>query len=229
MPLKDATVDPEPTLRELMQLLVTQHAEATKKLEGIGTRMQDMEYRLDALEGQQEHVVTREELQKTVAELKTDFEEERYRLLKRNNLIVFGIDENLAGEVLLRKLIEILMPEGIPSLETERVGAEVKNGNPRPVRLLLPNSIVKRRMMSNLKNLKRHDEFKKVQVVQDLTRIQQKVRSAEYLKSKQVEFEAVTGNRQKRQKLGTTDSSGQSSSKINRTESQKGCILSWNG
>ncbi|CAL8129223.1 unnamed protein product [Orchesella dallaii] len=148
---------------------------------------------------------------KTVAELKADFEEERYRLIKRNNLIVFGIEENEGGEEILRKLVQILRPGGGFTIDQERVGAEGKNDKPRPVRLILPNAIVKRNMMANLKNLKNKEEFKSIQVVQDLTRNQQKVRSAEYMKSKMEAGTGERGNRAKRVKLDAQPSSSRAS------------------
>jgi len=192
----------EPTLKDVMQLMRDNHRETKEELrnilsriDGLESRVDDYGLRVETLEELQDHVVTKDDLQKTVAQLKEEMLEERYRIIKRNNLIVFGLSENRTGEELLRKLLNILSPDGEHGIEVERVGESGVNDKARPVRLLLPNAIVKRRMMKNLKNLKPYEEFKKVQVVQDLTRNQQKAKTAEYKKKLE-----EGGGRAKRQK-----------------------------
>jgi len=102
---------------------------------------------------------------------------ERYdRLLRKNNIIIFGVQED--GEdsknKTLLELWKLILPNENP-IAHERFGKKLENATrPRPLRVYLSNPIAKRNVFKNCKKLKGIDMFKGVSIQSDKTYSQRK-------------------------------------------------------
>lgn len=112
------------------------------------------------------------EIQKVASDIRNELKEERDQILRKNNVVVFGIPENEYGDSLFDDLWQAILPDDFVNFCPERIGGEDKQ-KPRPIRVCLPNMVVKKRVLSNRKNLAGIEKFKKVSVVPDRTRAQQ--------------------------------------------------------
>lgn len=177
----------QPTLTDLMATMkentekLTANTNAVNSfmeyVKGLENRVTDVESRVSTLEKKNDENCSKDELKKAVKDLKDEFSEQQKRASKRNNAIVFGIPETEAGQQLLQNLLNILIPGESHKMNSERLGDPTKPGKnpaqPRPLRLFLSNYALKRKLFSNLKNLKGIDEFKRVSVDKDLTKAEQ--------------------------------------------------------
>ncbi len=180
----------EPTLTDLMTTMkqntekLTENTNAVNSfmewIKGLENRVTDVETRVSTLEKKTDENCSKDELMKAVKDLKDDFAEQQKRASKRNNAIVFGIPESDAGQQLLQNLLNVLIPGESHKMNSERLGDPEKPrknpDQPRPLRLFLSNYALKRKLFSNLKNLKGLDEFKRVSVDKDLTKAEQLAR-----------------------------------------------------
>lgn len=196
------TEKPEPTNTDIYNLMMENNKDQSKmlstiigRLDGIEKKIVDVEDRVTVLENAKQGGCTNEEMRNTIADIKKDIVEERRRISKQNNLVVFGINEDEAGEALLKELMEIVTP-GEQKVDFERFG-ETGKERPRALRLYLRNIAMKRMLLGNLKKLKGLEHFRRVSVQQDLTVEQIKMRSPYQMRTRVDNAEKAGGSRGK--------------------------------
>jgi len=151
-----------------------------QKLDGMENRLSDVEKDINEIKDRQVDLeatkCSKDELEETTAKLKAEIREERERILRKNNLIVFGIPETMEGNDQLDELLQIICPQDV-HIENERVGKMEKAGK-RPLRLYLTNPAIKRQMLKNCSKLKGNDRMKHISVSHDMTREQVQERAS---------------------------------------------------
>jgi len=159
------------------------------KMNNVEECVREITNRITDLEGRYEEVPTdvdnlETQLDKMRQNVFTDIKEQNQRLIRKCNLIIMGIAENTEGKDLLNSLLEIILPPGVNPLVTERVGV-LKEGKPaiRPLRIVLPTTQHCRITLKNCGLLKNKQEFKKISIQKDLTKVQQDERSPVFTRS----------------------------------------------
>lgn len=108
-------------------------------------------------------------------------EEVEQRELRRNNIMIFGVNEKLDGSLPERKshdqdmvnqVLQSINLSQVKFSETRRVG-KILNAKCRPVRVTLMNRSEKRNILQNSRLLKNSNDLQKVYVSNDLTNLQQ--------------------------------------------------------
>ncbi|ODM86829.1 putative RNA-directed DNA polymerase from transposon X-element, partial [Orchesella cincta] len=114
-----------------------QNTSILEKLDGIAARQDVLEGRMDKMESRQEEVPTRVEVNTQLSALRQEMDEQSQRVLRKNNVVIFGIPETEQGTELFHDLMEILLPRR-KEYDFERIGDPDKS-NVRPVRVFLEN------------------------------------------------------------------------------------------
>ncbi len=148
-----------------------------ERLSGLEGKLSTVENRVATLEENEIMKCSKEDLQNAVTSLQVDLIEMRQRSMRHNNRVVFGIEENEKGILLLENLLAILLPGDRAKVDFERIGKQ-RDDKHRPIRLYLANGFVTRRLCSNLSKLKGLEEFSKVSVDKDLTKQEQEVKKS---------------------------------------------------
>lgn len=196
-----------PTIADLYKLMKRNQdtlEDNTIQLNTIASRMKRMENRLDDVEDRVDVLEQKSNesavvVKSTVRDLREDLSEAKQRLLKRDNAIIFGIPEDEEGHKLYDELMKILLPSDMSKITYERLGdvTKITEKGPRPILVCTGNSLLKRRMFRNLKQLKDIEQFKKINVKHDLTKLQRKeLTNDRQLRSQQTS--TSNGNRQGR-------------------------------
>jgi predicted phage tail protein len=167
------------------QAIMTQLDEIRNNQKEIVTRLDKIEKDKDAMmENQEKMKETLFNFQQNVAEdmnhINSKLNEEIVKLRKINNLIIMGVPENDGGLALIKKLLEIILPEQHNNITilNKRLGRDPVNGKPRPLRITLNSQSEKELALNNCKKLKGMEEFAKISVRPDLTKQQQHDRAA---------------------------------------------------
>jgi hypothetical protein len=165
--------------------VATQFDEIRNNQKEIVTRLDKIEKDKDAMmENQEKMKETLFNFQQNVAEdmnhINSKLNEEIVKLRKINNLIIMGVPENDGGLALIKKLLEIILPEQHNNITilNKRLGRDPVNGKPRPLRITLNSQSEKELALNNCKKLKGMEEFAKISVRPDLTKQQQHDRAA---------------------------------------------------
>jgi len=161
------------------------------KLDALEVQYTDLDNRVCALEQttqSTQHDVTdiRNELDIAVNTIR----EENDRNRRKNNIIVMGIQESNNSDSTITDLLRLIAPNHTDASH-ERVGKPDSSKN-RPVRIMLPNSIIKRDALKNCFKLHNNDTFKGISVRPDLTKKQQLERSTP------VQTRSITNTRKQR-------------------------------
>ncbi|CAL8084627.1 unnamed protein product [Orchesella dallaii] len=149
-----------------------QNSTILEKLDGMQDRQDKLEKRIDSLEKNKKEVPTKTEVRSNFESLKQELDEQKERILRKNNIIIFGIAETEEGLELLQDLMELILPSMRKQYDFERVGDPEKSNN-RPVRVYLSNASIKRQALRNCSKLSGRDRFNSISVKQDLTKAQQ--------------------------------------------------------
>jgi predicted nuclease with TOPRIM domain len=152
-----ATGRAEPTMRDLMSLIMKNHKSLEEKLEetyvelrtihsklsGLEGKIQAIDGRVKSLETNERTMSSKRDVQLAVDHLKDEINESRQRQMRLNNSVIFGIPENDEGVGLVEELLGILAPGDRQKIEFERFGKRNENCRPRPNSNVLGYSIFK--------------------------------------------------------------------------------------
>lgn len=175
---------------DLWNLITSMKSEIRQEIQGALQRIDDIEEKLNnrmtTVETQQTELqttaCTKTEMQKMATGLQADLKEQKEQILRKDNIIIFGIPENENGDQLYSQLINIIADHLHAFPYKERVGDPEKASN-RPIRVFLPPG-TKRTLLSKCKRLKNKPKFEKVSVCSDLTKLQRATRSPVKTRSK---------------------------------------------
>jgi len=163
------------------------------QLDAIIEDLKTMNERYDRLEGRIAAVEDRlnddlDELKRTLADdaiklLREEFVEQRERLTRLTNIILYGVPENTAGLNTAENLVKILLPSFTGPLIDASIGpspAASSTSKPRPLRVSLNNVNDQKLAMSNRGKLRGLDQFKGISLKKDLTKRQQQELKLQY-------------------------------------------------
>ena len=141
----------------------------TKSLRDIMKEEQEKQDK-EKKEGGDRSVVGRKEIRMEVVE---EIEREK----RRDKLVLMGVPEegvDGGGEDIVRDVVQGLMAEvKIQYQVLGRVGKKIDGRMPRPVRIRVDDVAHRKKLLAKAKDLKHMDQFSKIYIVPDLTRVQQ--------------------------------------------------------
>jgi len=143
-------------------------------------RMIDMEHekrRLDENDSKiMKSVEKIEEKLQGFSQLKDDLAEETNKIRKLTNLIVFGIPEKSDANRIIEQLLQLVLPAITYSPPYHRLGKEITEDKPRPIKITLNCLNEVNAALGNGKLLKGKSEFQGIYIQKDLTKRQQDIR-----------------------------------------------------
>jgi len=128
------------------------------------------------------------------------FKEEQDRSWRKNNIIIMGVPESEEGEILLNEVLKFLLP-GTHALAFERVGKAMSQSKTRPIRVFLPNKVLKSEVFKKSKLLKEHEAFQHIYVQPDRTKLQQQQRTPVQTRSQSHSYQSVNDRKRLRTEL----------------------------
>jgi len=155
-----------------------------QRLETVEANHANLESRVARIESEEFLTVNDMEeityqIKKSSQESYDEMKEQCDRMRRESNIILMGIQESHEGELLIDDLLETILPPNTAAVLKERVGKpSAEQKNPRPMRIVLANSLLKRQTLRNCKALKGLEKFKNISVKPDLTKIQQQERNS---------------------------------------------------
>lgn len=176
--------------REIVSSLSAEIMKVAESLEVLNVRVDKLERRIDMVESldssnKREINEIRKEISNRPCDLDMNIAdtmcfEVQQRLLRKDNVIIFGAPEAVSGSVAERTEKDTVFVKDIcKTLDIEnpvfhnilRVGKAV-NGRPRLLKVTC-DELTKRELLKKAKNLKRSNRFRKVFINVDRTRMQQ--------------------------------------------------------
>jgi hypothetical protein len=112
------------------------------------------------------------DVDKKLRDLKEDVQEERRKLIRLCNVVLFGVPENQEGLETASNMIKILLPDWAGEIYDDRIGSG-DSAKPRPLRVKLDNYTQKRKALSSKRKLKTFPEFNGISVQPDMTKTEQ--------------------------------------------------------
>jgi hypothetical protein len=122
------------------------------------------------------------QVDKKLRELREDVQEERRKMIRLCNVVLFGVPETTAGMEIASRMMSILLPDWTGVIDDDRIGS-ADSAKPRPLRLKLDNYHQKRRALASKRKLAAHPEFRGISVQPDMTKTEQ-IKSKEKSRSK---------------------------------------------
>jgi len=133
-----------------------------------------------------------------VDKIRAEFMEQRDRLIRLNNLVIYGVPESSDGLSLATDLMKILLPSFNGPVVDVRLGPKPMNPaattRPRPLRIALNSANEQIIALKNRRKLKGMDIFKGISLNQDLTKKQQEEIRRAYLESQNSQMETDSAN-----------------------------------
>jgi hypothetical protein len=123
-----------------------------------------------------------QDVDRKLRELRDAVQEERRKMIRLSNVVLFGVPETTAGIEIASKMMKVLLPDWTGNIDEDRIGS-LDSAKPRPLRVKLDNYNQKRKALSSKRMLKTYPEFNGISVQRDMTKAEQK-ESKEKLKSK---------------------------------------------
>jgi len=152
-----------------------------KRLEDIENKCEDLNKRVCEIENEEYATTTevQQKIKQSSSEIAQEIKEQCDRVRRENNIILMGITESDQSTAIIDKLLSLIVSNPSHILLKERIGKFSSSQKyPRPVRVVLPSSLIKQATLRNCKILKGIPEFAKVSVQKDLTKIQQLERAS---------------------------------------------------
>jgi hypothetical protein len=98
------------------------------------------------------------DVEKRMRDLKEDVQEERRKLIRLCNVVLFGVPETKDGLDLATHLLGVILPDWKGVVDDDRIG-NVDAPQPRPLRIKLDNHHQKRKALSSKRKLAKFPEF----------------------------------------------------------------------
>ncbi len=154
--------------------LTGMRSELTGALKRLDELEKNVDGRMSTIESRQEEVestkCSKQDLKDTASTLRDEIKEEKDKLSRKTNVVIFGIKEDEEGELLFINLMK-LIGDHVPAPYVERIGLAEKSDS-RPIRVCLPTMQAKRLLFKNCSKMKDREDLKKVRVDHDLTKKQ---------------------------------------------------------
>jgi len=193
-----------------MKMMHTKMDTYLQRLEKIENNYRNLETRVFNIEN--DDYITQTELAGVQQQIKDsndaiydEIKEQCDRIRRQNNIVVMGVPENENGSKLLQSLLDTIVDNKGHVVMQERIGKiNASQKYPRPVRVVLSNSLIKKQTLRNCKALKGLAEFEKVSVRPDKTKQQQLHVSPMQTRAKRRRIESEDQNVQERGSSSTS-------------------------
>jgi hypothetical protein len=163
------------TIIDSIQAVTERFDVLESRVADISTRQTEMDSKLRTLNQRVDDSKAQVavDIEEQLRDLREEVQEERRKLIRLCNVVLFGVPETNEGLEVATKMISVLLPDWKGQIEDDRIGAPdaVK---PRPLRVKLDNHHQKRKALSSKRKLKTFPEFKGISVQPDMTKTEQK-------------------------------------------------------
>jgi hypothetical protein len=156
---------------------VTERFDALEsKVADISTRQSLLDSKVRTLNARVEDSTAQvaQDCDEKIRELKEQVQEERRKLIRLSNVVLFGVAETKEGLEIATRLISVLLPDWKGQIEDDRIGS-ADSSKPRPLRIKLDNYQQKRKALSSKRKLAKFPEFEGISVQPDMTKTEQKM------------------------------------------------------